>query len=167
MAGKSAQDMPTYYEATVTPGVIATQTLLSHSQGFLAQVKLAASDALARLILQDLLELSTKKVIDAEGRALLERNLLASHSLYKRFCASPNEMAKYIKSTASLCVVEAMCLCFLSIQGGNRIKTSLQFDSMTADSLCSLIEASLQKAKDVANRERVARRAEKDSEPIK
>ena len=163
MASKSASDMPTYYQASVTPGVISNQTLLTSPHGFLAQVKLVASDALARLILQDLLELSTTKAIGTDGRALLERDLCMAHSLYKRFCASPREIAEYIKSTGPLRVVEAMCLCFLSIQGGNRIKTSLQFDTMTADSLCSLIQASLQKAKDVASREKVARRAEKDS----
>ena len=144
------QDLPSFYEASGElrggdPGRHSKQPLLRGSgKGFITMVKRNAINAIAEMILKDLAVMK-KSGVNNEMKLKLTQYFKLAHSLYLRLNSSCKEVAEFTKSN-KLAVVEAFCKCYLSIQAGYRI-SSIHFGDMDGESLCSILEGAISKAK--------------------
>lgn len=148
-AVSSSQDLAGFYEASATfqgrnPGL----SLLSGS-GFLAKVQRASTNALAKLILQDLTAMK-RNGINENARKLLKDDFKLSQKLFLRLHSTPEEIQRAATSNKPLDEVVAFCRCYLSIQSG-RINDSFNLDGSINDAmmLSSLLERASEKAKEM------------------
>ena len=151
-AMSSAQDLAGFYEASAAvrggdPGRHNKLSLL-RSRGFLAEVKRTASDALAELIMYDLVDLKQRGV-DEAGKKLLENDFKLANTLFLRLNSHPNEIVQHIYSNGPIVQVTALCKCHISIQAGYRINESINFEELDSDTLFSFVDQALQKAKEM------------------
>mmetsp|Transcript_27093 Transcript_27093/g.46183 ORF Transcript_27093/g.46183 Transcript_27093/m.46183 type:complete len:472 (-) Transcript_27093:430-1845(-) len=147
----SSQDLPGFYEASASlrggdPGKHARHSLLRGSgNGFITKVKRNAISAIGEMILKDLAVMK-KNGVDNEGKMKLTHHFKSAYKLFRRLNTPCREVAEFIRSTGPLCEVQAFCKCYLSIQAGYRI-SAIHFDGMDTESLCSILEGAVSKAK--------------------
>jgi hypothetical protein len=151
-AMNSPQDLAGFYKASAAvrggdPGRQNKQSLL-HASGFIAEVKLTASRALAELILEDLMDLK-RNGVDEGGKQLLEKDFKLANTLFLRLNSPPNEIVQYMRAHGSIIQVVVLCKCHISIQAGYRINDSINFDDMDGETLLLFVEQALQRAKEM------------------
>ncbi|KAL3790740.1 hypothetical protein HJC23_010019 [Cyclotella cryptica] len=147
-----AQDLPGFYQASAAvrggdPGRHNKQPLLQ-AHGFLAEVKRTASDALAQLILYDLVDLKQRGV-NEDGKMLLDSDFKLANILFLRLNSHPNEIVHHMCSNGPIIQATALCKCHISIQAGYRISESINFEELDSDTLLSFIEQALLMAKEM------------------
>lgn len=145
----SDQDLASYYEASAVlrggdPGKHNKQSLLLDN-GFIANVKRKASNALAEIILQDLAFMK-KNGVNNDAKTKLNDHLKLAYTLFLRFNSSCKEVADFATSNKMLAEAEALGKCYLAIQAGYRI-SSINFNDMDSEFLCSVLEGAISKAK--------------------
>lgn len=145
----SDQDLAGYYEASAVlcggdPGKHNKQSLLL-GNGFIANVKRKASNALAEIILQDLAFMK-KNGVNNDAKTKLNDHLKLAYKLFLRFNSSCKEVADFVTSNKTLAEAEALGKCYLTIQAGYRI-SSINFNDMDNEFLCSVLEGATSKAK--------------------
>mmetsp|Transcript_13222 Transcript_13222/g.23958 ORF Transcript_13222/g.23958 Transcript_13222/m.23958 type:complete len:228 (-) Transcript_13222:33-716(-) len=154
----SNQDLPGFYEASASlrggdPGKHVKQSLLRGSgRSFMTKVKRNAISAIAEMILKELADLKNNGV-DNEGKMKLTHHFKLSYKLFRRLNSPCKDVVEFTRSNKPLVEVEAFCKCYLSIQAGYRI-SSINFDGMDIDTLCSILEGAVSKAKDLSKEER-------------
>jgi hypothetical protein len=144
------QDLAGYYEASAglrggDPGKHNKQSLLL-GNGFIANVKRKASNALAEMILQDLTFMKKKNGVNNDAKMKLNDHLKLAYTLFLRFNSSCKEIADFVTSNKPLAEAEALGKCYLTIQAGYRI-SSIDFNDMDSEFLCSVLEGATSKAK--------------------
>ncbi len=148
-AASSSQDLPGFYEASAmkfqggNPGL----SLLSGS-GLFRKVQLAATNALAKMILQDLAVMK-KGGMNENARKLLKDDFKLSQKLFLRLHSTPEEILRAANSNKPIDEVVAFCRCFLSIQSGRISSFNLDGSIDDAMMLSSLLEQASEKTKEM------------------
>lgn len=161
-------DLPGFYEASASlqGGEIGKHfkypLLAGSGRGFLTKVKRAAISALGEMILRDLAALKQKGV-DNEGKVKLIQLFKLSYSLFRRMNTSSKDIVEYTTKWGPLQVVNALGKCYMSIQSGYRISNT-SFDEMDSDTLCSIIEGAVAKAKEMILDAKDTAKKSKDTE---
>lgn len=164
----SNQDMAGFYEASAllrggNPGKHAKQSLLKGSgKGFINSVKLDATNALAGMILKDLAVMK-KNGVDNQGKLKLADHFKLAHTLFLRLNSSCKEVVEFTKSKRPLAEAEAFCKCYLSIQAGYRI-SSINFRDMDSETLCSILEGAVSKAKAMMQEAKASSKEKKEKD---
>jgi hypothetical protein len=157
-ATTSNQDLAGFYEASAAlrggdPGKHAKQSLLS-GNGFIAKVKRNASNAISEIILRDLAHMK-KNGIDNDGKMKLNAHFKLAYTLFLRLNSSFKEVVEFTRTNKLLAEVEALGKCYLAIQAGYRM-SSVDFNGMDSETLCSILEGATSKAKAMMHEMRAA-----------
>ncbi len=159
-AMSSSQDLPSFYESSALvrggdPGRHSKQSLLQGS-GFISIVKRHANNALADMILSDLAVMK-KNGVELEDKKLLTKDFKLAFTLFQRLNSSCDDIVKFMRDRHQIREVAALCKCYISIAAGYRINDSINIDEMDDNSLCSLLNAAILKAKQIFQRESKSR----------